>query len=100
MSYEYSHQLSVNLTLGSNFKLKWGRECGDRRVLYSIPTGRITEITDVSRRQPFYDWKIGPKALDQWEAEAGTAEAVGCNESMLKRFCPETSNGSEISTEL
>ena len=35
---------------------------------------------------------------DQWEAEGGTADA-GSN-SMLRGFCPETSNGTDESTEL
>ena len=59
-------------------------ECGGRRVLYSITTGRTKEIAELSQRQPLDDWKIGPKALDQWEAEAGKADAVRGSESMLQ----------------
>ena len=66
--------------------------CGGRqlrRLFYSITTGRTTEIAEVSQRLPLDDWKIGPKALDQWEAEAGTAEAgtadaVRGSDSMLQ----------------
>ena len=76
---KYSHQLSVYFIPGSStFKLKWG-ECGGRRVLYSVTSGRTTKIAGVSRRQPLDDWKIGPKALDQWEADA-----AGGSKSMLQ----------------
>ena len=76
------------------------KKCSGRRVFYSITTGRTTEIAEVLRRQPLDDWKIGPKALTNGKGEAGAADAVRGSDSMLQGFCPESSNGSDVSTDL
>ena len=78
--------------------IKWF--CSGRRVFYSITTGRTTEIAEISQRQPLDDWKIGSKVLTNGEAEAGKADACGGINSRLQGFWPETSNGTDESTEL
>ena len=53
-------------------------------------------IAEVSQRLPLDDWKIGPTALDQWEAEAGQLmlleAAIACYSDSVRRSGVQSSH--------